>query len=957
MTTLPLHALHHTTNLGRNRLFRPTRKDPRIRPLPTSMPRGFFLLVGAALLLLAYTMAKISAHVYTDYLWFQSLGYGSTFKTIALARFGSFLFFGLLFLAIATPNLAIARRFGQRTREMPLEVLVGDDMPPSGLLRFQRQRVAWAAVLLTGATIMGIAGTASWTAVLKYFNPTTFGVKDPIFGHDVSLYVFRLPLLNFLYFWLIATLILTAILIIVSYNRDRSIRHEDETWQTTPFVRSHLSGLGAGFAVILGLGYWIKGYELLYSFRKSAFFGAGYTDVNAQLLAYRLMILLSFALAGLLVYNLRYKGWRYPRDGAIAYAACLLAFSWGVPMIFEQLVVRPNELRLESPYIENCIRYTRMAYGLDRIEERDFPATDGIRKADLNENLATINSIPLWDRRPLMDTYGQLQEIRSYYNFPSVDVDRYVVNDAYRQVMLAAREFSVEQLALQGETWVNRHLVYTHGHGVVMSPANEIASDGLPSFYIKDIPPVSDLFDIERPEIYYGEDMRDYVIVRTKTQEFDYPRGDENVYTTYRGRGGVRLDSLFRRLAFALRFADPFLLVTNDLTQQSRILFDRHIGTRFGESGPRRFSKLAPFLQFDADPYLVVANGRLFWIQDAYTISNMFPYSEPYGRPYIRELNYMRNTVKVVMDAYDGSVEFYVWDDSDPIVRTFHAIFPNLFKDAGEMPESLRAHIRYPTDLFRAQTQLYNTYHMTSPQVYYNREDVWEPASEVYGIGERTREVSPYYIILRLPDGATEEFVLMQPVTPRGKDNMIAWLLARIDGPEYGRLIVYKMPKEKLIYGPMLIERRIDQDTDVSREITLWSQRGSDVIRGNLLIVPMGRSFVYVEPLYLRATQSGMPELKRVLAVNGEKVAMAENLIDALEATLDGAGPEVEASQPQVPETVDLRSLSAAALDAYREALALLRDGDFAAYGDRVKRLGETLEALHKETAREPRTD
>lgn len=921
------------------------------------MNRGFLLLVGLALLFLGYTLAKIGAHVYTDYLWFDALGYAATFKTIALARFGSFLFFGLLFLAIATPNLIVARRFGQRTREMPLEVLIGDEMPPSGLLRFQRQRAAWATVLVVTAAVMGIGGTASWTSILKFFNPTPFGVVDPIFGHDISFYVFRLPLLNFFYFWFIAAVMLTAVLVVVSYNRDRSIRHEDETWQTTPFVRSHLSGIGAGFAVILGFGYWIKSYELLYSFRKSAFFGAGYTDINAQLFAYRLMIFLSIALAALFVYNLRYKGWRYPRNGAIAYIACLLTFSWIVPMGFEQLVVRPNELRLETPYIQNCIEYTRMAYGIDQIEERDFPATDGVQAKDLDENLATIRSIPLWDRRPLMDTYGQLQEIRSYYKFPNVDVDRYNIEDEYRQVMLAAREFSVEQLALQGETWVNRHLVYTHGHGVVMSPANEITSGGLPSFLIKDIPPVSDQFDITRPEIYYGEDMRDYVIVRTKTQEFDYPRGDANVYTTYEGRGGVKLNSFFRRLTFALRFADPFLLVTNDLTEQSRIMFNRHIGIRFGETVPRRFAKLAPFLQFDSDPYLVVADGRLYWMQDAYTISNMFPYAEPYGRPYIRELNYMRNTAKVVMDAYDGTVQLYVWDDRDPIIQTYLSIFPELFRDRSEMPESLQSHVRYPTDLFRAQAELYNTYHMTSPQVFYNREDVWDPATEVYGIGERTREVTPYYIVIRLPEGATEEFVLMQPVTPRGKDNMIAWLLARIDGPHYGRLIVYKMPKEKLIYGPMLIERRIDQDTDVSREITLWSQRGSDVIRGNLLVVPIGRSFVYVEPLYLRATQSGMPELKRVLAVNGEKVAMAENLMDALVAALGPSAPPNVEDPVIEPESIDLRALSKSALEVYREALSRLRDGDFGAYGDRVEMLGEALETLHKEISREPETD
>lgn len=913
------------------------------------MQRSLLLILGFGLFFFAYILVQVGAHVYTDYLWFDALGYKGTYTTLAFARFGSFLFFAAFFAAIAAPNVIVARRFGQRTREMPLEVLVGDELPPSGLLRFQRQRVAWAGVLVAAAVVMGVGGSPAWTAVLKFFTPTNFDLQEPIFGLDVSFYVFRLPLLNFLYFWLIATLLLTVLLVVVSYHQDRSIRHEDETWKTTPFVRAHLSAIGAGFALVLGYGYWIKGYELLYSFRKTTFFGAGYTDVTAQLFAYRLMILLSVALAGLFVYNLRYKGWRYPRNGGIAYLASWLVFSWFIPMGFEQFIVRPNEFRIEAPYIQNCIAFTRRAFQLDQIEERDYPANELVTAENLAENQATIQNIPLWDRRPLMDTYGQLQEIRSYYNFPGVDVDRYRIDGSDRLVLLAGREFAREQLALQGETWVNRHLVYTHGYGVVMSPANEIASDGLPRFYVKDIPPVSDHISIKRPEIYYGDSMRDYVVVGTKTQEFDYPRGDKNAYTTYEGRGGVALNSLLRRIAFALRFTDPLLLVTDDLTDRSRILFDRHIGVRFGEEDPRRFEKLAPFLKFDSDPYMVVANDGLYWIQDAYTISNMFPYAEPYGRPFVRELNYMRNAVKIVMNAYDGTVDLYVWDDNDPLIQTFSRLFPDLFKDGDAFPDFLRSHVRYPVDLYRAQADLYNTYHMTSPQVYYNREDVWEPAVETYGIGERLQEVKPYYLVIKLPDAEREEFVLMQPTTPRGKDNMIAWLIARSDAPNYGKLIVYKMPKERLIYGPMLVERRIDQDTEVSREITLWSQRGSDVIRGNLLVVPLGEAFLYVEPLYLRATQSGMPELKRVLAVNGEKVAMAPTLAEALQNALDGASadpPEISIPVEALP-VLDLQSLSAATLDLYRQAVERLRDGDFAGYGEAINTLGERIQALH----------
>ena len=912
--------------------------------------RGFllmFLFIGAVV---AFTVAKIGAHVITDWLWFESLGYASAYKTMAFARFGSFLGFGLAFLIIGAANVAVARHFGQRTREMPLEVLVGD-APPVGLVKFQRQRIGWVLALLGAACVMGIGGTPAWTSILRFANSTSFDLTDPIFNNDVGWYVFKFPLLNFIYFWLLGAVCVTGLLVLISYYRDQSIRHEDEQWHATPYVRAHFSGLGAGFALILGYGYWLKIYEVLYSFRKPAFFGAGHTDLTVQVLAYQLMILLSVALCGLLLYNLRYKGWRYPRNGTLGYLVSIAVFSWIVPMTYEQLVVKPNELSIESPYIRHTIDYTRKAYGLDKIEETNFPAATGLSSATIGRNRATLANIPLWDRRPLMDTYSQLQEIRSYYEFSGIDVDRYLIDGQVRQVMLAAREFSHTQLALQSETWVNRHLVYTHGYGICMSPANEAGPDGLPTFLIRDIPPVSPTeIPIEQPEVYYGEDMRDYVIVKTKAPEFDFPKGDENVYTDYEGTGGVALSSFFRKLLFALRFTDPFVLVTGNLTDQSRIIFDRHIGTQASEVNPRRFSKIAPFLKFDSDPYLVVSDGRLKWIQDAYTVSSMFPYAEPYGRPYVRELNYIRNSVKAVMDAYDGSVDLYVWDDQDPIIQTYQDIFPDLFKPGSELPETLRAHIRYPMDLFRTQSSLYNSYHMTSPQVFYNREDVWEPATEIYGVSERTLEVRPYYLVTRLPDSDREEFVLMQPTTPRGKANMIAWLIARSDGSDYGRLMAYKMPKEKLIYGPMLVERRIDQDTDVSREITLWSQRGSDVIRGNLLVIPIEDSFIYVEPLYLRATQAGMPELKRVIVVRGEKVAMAENLDRALQEAFSGADQgrvshPVAAGQP-VPD-VSIETLTRRAMASYEESQKRLKAGDFKGYGESIEKLGKTLEELN----------
>jgi uncharacterized membrane protein (UPF0182 family) len=517
-------------------------------------------------------------------------------------------------------------------------------------------------------------------------------------------------------------------------------------------------------------------------------------------------------------------------------------------------------------------------------------------------------------------------------------------------VMLAAREFSRSRITLSGETWVNRHLTYTHGYGIVMSPSNEIANEGLPVYYVKDIPPVSPQeLSVTRPEIYYGEDMRDYVVVRTKAEEFDYPRGDANVYTRYEGAGGVPIGGFLRRLAFSLRFGDPYLLVSRYLTDESRILFDRHIGVRFPTDAPRRFHKLAPFLRFDHDPYITTVDGRLVWIQDAYTVTNMYPYSEPFGRPYIREMNYIRNSVKITLDAYDGTVNFYVWDTEDPLIRSYQKIFPDLFRPKEEMPTALRVHVRYPSDLFEMQAELYNTYHMTSPRVFYNREDVWEAAEEVYGTNENPQKLRPYYLIARPPGSDREEFQLMTAATPDGKANLIAWLVASCDEPNYGRLRVYKLPKEKLIYGPMLIERRISQDTDVSREITLWDQRGSDVIRGNLLIIPIEESFLYVEPLYLRATQGGMPELKRVIAVHGEKLAMAKDLETALALVFGGTiaatgdGSETDGTQPAT-----VRMMTRSALEALDAAQEKLKAGDFGTFGQSLQELRETLVELDK---------
>jgi hypothetical protein len=909
-----------------------------------------FILIGGGIAI-AFIAIRLMAVVYTDLLWFDALGYRQTFITMTLTKTASLIAFGLFFALFAGINLSIARKLGHSTRVMAFEVVVDGlpEMPPNHNLR---ERVAWSAAIILVSLLMGSLGATAWLTFLKFIHPSTFAHTDPIYGLDIGFYVFTFPLYTFLQGWAIAAVLFTALIVSVSYHQDRAIRYDDDRWITIPEVRAHISVLAGFLALLLSWGYWLKEYELLYSFRKDAFFGAGYTDLNAQFLAYRFMLLLLLGTAGLLFYNTRLKSWTIPQYGILAYGICLLLVSWLMPIAYEEFKVKPNEFEREETYIQHAIDYTRRAYGLDGIKEVDFPGDSDLTTQDIENNQLTIQSIPLWDRRPLMATYSQLQEIRSYYSFNSVDVDRYDINGTYRQVMLAGREYARDPRDLQGDTWVNNHLVYTHGYGIVMSPANEIVGDGLPGFLLKDIPPTSSAqLVVDRPEIYFGENMRNYIVVNTNTPEFDYPKGDENVYTTYQGKGGVPVGGFWKRFIFALRFGDPYLFFTSALNADSRLIFDRHIGQRFGEASPRRFGKIAPFLNYDSDPYLALVQGRLLWIQDAYTVTSMYPYAFPFGRPYVRELNYIRNAVKVVLDAYDGSVTYYAWDEQDPILKTYMDIFPGLVKPKSAIPEALLKHLRYPIDLFDIQAELYSTYHMTSANVFYNREDVWETPTEFYGTMDRPIEMSPYYAMVRLPGEQKEEYILMLPATPSGRANMIGWVFARCDAPNYGELVVYKLPKEKLIYGPMLIERRINQDTEVSREITLWDQRGSDVIRGNLLVIPIENSFIYVEPLYLRASQSGMPELKRVLVLHGEKLAMGIDLQDALQKVFKDLPQKVPVPQSPggVPQT--LQVLARRAFTQFEASQRHLKSGAFTEYGQAMDSLRQTLTRMNtKET-------
>src|SRR3989454_5029501 len=623
-------------------------------------------------------------------------------------------------------------------------------------------------------------------------------------------------------------------------------------------------------------------------FDRDVAFGAGYSDVHAQLPVQKALLVLAGLVAVLCLVTIRLRSWR-PLLWSVA-ALVGVAILGGVvyPGGIQRYQVSPNEIVKEKPYIDFNIRYTRLAYGLDNIEEREFPAEQTLTLQDLRKNEATLKNIRLWDTRPLLATYSQLQEIRTYYKFTDIDIDRYRINGEYRQVTLSPRELSAKDLP--SRIWINERLTYTHGYGAVVSPVNRVTREGLPEFWVKDIPPVasSDL-RISRPELYFSELATDYVFVKTQAKEFDYPSGDQNVYTTYAGQGGIPLGSFWRKTLFAARLGDLKLLLSNDLTPGSRVLLYRNIR--------ERVQRIAPFFRYDDDPYMVIsAAGRIVWLLDGYTVSDRFPYSAP-----TRGLgNYVRNAVKVTVDAYDGTVRFYVADPADPLIRTIARIFPGLLQPLDAMPADLRAHLRYPEGLFRVQAGMYAVYHMRDTQVFYNKEDLWSvPVRPVDG---QERAMEPYYLILRLPGEPKEEFVLLIPFNPSKKDNLSAWLAARSDPPHYGKLVVYNFPKQKLIYGPRQIEARIDQDSFISQQLSLWNQRGSQVIRGNLLVIPIERSLVYVEPLYIAAEKGQLPDLKRVIVGFGDRIAMEETLDGAIARVFGGplpqAGAEVAPSAP-----------------------------------------------------------
>ncbi len=894
--------------------------------------RAVTILIVAIFILLL--LREVTVTFLTDAWWFSAIGFASVFWKTLGSRVVLFVLFAAVFLIFFYVNLwAVQRRGGGRWREFYSDLKV----PGEILVRVRRLVLIGLGVVI--AVGLGAWASDHWLVVLQALNAESFGVTDPIYGKDLAFYVFTLPLLTFLKQWFIFVLGVTAAAVLVVYWESKALGWAYEKLYISPRVRLHLIFLASLLFLLLGLHFQLEIYKLLYS-EQGVVFGASYTDIHADLLAYRVMIGLSVFLFGAMVYGLWRKDARIPLYAVGAYLVALVVITGLFPAAVQQLVVEPNEVTKERPYIEHAITYTRYGYGLDLVTEQDFPAILTLGAEDVERYPGTFENIRLWDWRPLRQTLSQLQEIRLYYRFQNPDVDRYTIQDRYRQVLLAPRELDPGQLTAQAQTWVNRHLKFTHGYGVAMSPVNEVTPEGMPVFFLKDIPPRSEVgLEVDRPEIYYGELTSDYVLVRTTEEEFDYPLGETNAYSTYEGRGGVPIGGLFRRLVYALKYGQLKLLISTYPTPETRLMENRRV--------EERIAKIAPFLRYDDDPYIVVADGRLYWIIDAYTVSNRLPYSDPAPGG----LNYIRNSVKVVVDAYDGSVTYYL-AAPDPITGTLGAIFPDLFRPLSEMHESLRGHLRYPLGMFELQADKWMSFHMEDPEVFYNQEDLWVRATEIYAGSEVIMEA--YYVVLSLGESDEPEFVLMLPFTPSGKNNMVAWLAARCDPAHYGELVLFKFSKQEIVYGPMQIEARVDQDPDISEQLTLWSQQGSQVIRGNLLVIPVGESIIYAEPLYLRAERSDLPELKRVILSYGPHVIMAENLNAGLNQLLGAAlpsavataGPETEAAAPMTALTATAAALADRALALYEQAQEHLRAGRWAEYGTAMDELETVLTEL-----------
>ena len=913
---------------------------------------GLLLLLAVAL----FTVVPSVVDLYTDWLWFGETGYQGVFLTRlraqALLAGGAFLAAGLLVYLNLRPAL-------ERARPREFVVMTPDGPRP---IRFEPQRLRpFLVIAALGAGLLaGLVAASQWETWLFYRHATPFGQADPVLGRDVGFYVFSLPFYEFLHRFAMVLLVLTLAATAAGYFLSGAVTIDPVrgVGLTGP-ARRHLGLLGTGVFVLLAIGAWLAQPALMTS-SSDVLHGASYADIAARLPVLRLQVFVALLGAALAGYQ-AFSGRVWPLVAAIGVYALVSLGGATVAGAVQRFLVAPNEQVKETPYIVYNIEATRRAFGLDAVQERPLSGDALLSRADIDRNDATLENVPLWNHQPLLDTFGQIQEIRTYYEFASVYNDRYWIDGKYRQVMLSARELSSE--SLPNRNWINERLTFTHGYGLTLGPVNQVTSEGLPVLFVKNLPPESTVdLQIKEPSLYFGEIASDHVFVRTKTREFHYPKGEDNVYTTYEGTGGVSVGTFWRKLLFAMKFRSMKTLLANDLTAESRVIFHRRVA--------ERVRRIAPFLTYEEDRYLSIADGRLYWIQDAYTTTGRYPYS----RPAARGINYIRNSVKAAVDAYHGTTRFYLVDPADPLAATISKAFPGLLRPLAEMPEGLRSRLRYPQGIFQLQVGMFSTYHMTNPAVFYNKEDQWEvPTLE--GAGRDARRMLPYYTIMRLPGEQSPEFIQMLPLTPRQKDNLAAWMVARSDHPNYGKLMVFQFPKQKVVFGPRQVVARINQDQVISPQITLWNQQGSEVIQGELLVIPIEESLVYIRPLYLRSQGGRIPELKRVIVAYQNQIVMEDTLERSLarifppgsgSQPVDGAaalaatpvlagGTAAAGSEPSTAPVTTLPSpvaganrdaLIADAQATYQRALDAQRAGNWAQYGEEIQRLGRLLDRL-----------
>ena len=908
--------------------------------------RGLSFLVFVAII--GFSVARAIATFFTNYLWFDSVDLNSVWIKILLTKSAlvaatsllafAFIFINLRLAVRATPVMDIFESFDSQDPLTRFREFFNE--------RFLKYRLLGAIGL---SLFLGAGASQLWEQVLLFINQKSFGVSDPIFQNDISSYVFGLPLYRLFVSWGFQLVIFTSFIIVLFFIATGALQlRPGRLPEVSSGAKAHLSVLLAFVAVLKAFAYRLDSMELLYSPRGKVF-GASYTDVVAHLPALNLLILISLFGAILLLVNIKRRGWLLPATSISLWLAVSIIVGGVVPAAIQRFRVLPDELNKELPYVEHHINYTRLAYGLDSIEEKSFEASPNLTDSDIADNAQTVDNIRLWDPTVLAETYSQLQEIRAYYALDEVDVDRYEINGELTQVMVSARE--LDQTNLPAVGWVNERLQYTHGYGVVFSPANNVASQGQPDFYVKGIPAtttVSEL-EVEQPRIYFGESAEsvEYVVVNSLQDEVDYPlstEGQSVAYTNYSGDGGVGIGSFFRRLGFALRYSELNLLISNQLSDDSKLIMERNVVSRV--------KKAAPFLYTDNDPYLALIDGNLFWIIDMYTVSDKYPYAEPADTRRINansglpmNFNYLRNSVKAVVNAYDGTMNFYIVDETDPLISSYSDIFPTLFTSKSSMSSELLDHIRYPEDLFTIQSDMYRDYHMTDPRVFYADEDPWVIPSDssttprVATLRGEFSEIGfkpmlPYYLLMSLPGESDLSYLIFQPFNPENRPNMQSFLVADADPENYGQLIDFRLPKGEFVDGPSQVATRINQDPDISQIFTLLDQQGSSVIKGNLFVVPIKQSILYYQPIYLQGEQNPLPEFKFVVVVFQDRIIMEESLSEALASVFGGdfATENIEDTEGESP-----LELLEKATTSFEKAQKELLNGNLGLYQDLVE--------------------